>query len=135
YREGGQSAVGTGRFLAAASGAAATARAPGADGHDDHGGPCERNRIPLVSEQSPALRGWSGARQLSANGRLLRNSADRLRDARTIRSFSIMLRHCKIKAARGAKCLLRLVPFRRLARSQDGVAAGEVRLGARALPG
>src|SRR5215813_3936534 len=36
-----------------------------------------------------------------------------------------MLRHCKIKVARGGKRLLRLMPFRRLARSQDGVTAVE----------
>jgi len=36
-----------------------------------------------------------------------------------------MLRHCKIKIARGAERLLRHTPLRRLVRNQDGVAAIE----------
>jgi Flp pilus assembly pilin Flp len=36
-----------------------------------------------------------------------------------------MLRHCRMKAALGARRLLSLTPFRRFVRSQDGVAAVE----------
>jgi Flp pilus assembly protein TadG len=54
-----------------------------------------------------------------------RNWADRLRDARTIRSFSVMLEQLKTKLVTGAKRLRGTATLRRLARHEDGQAAIE----------